>query len=171
MEILIKIIGFAFIPIIISLIMNGITKHNNKEAIKNQTENHIIMRLPRALLWIGCACIAVFGAFSIWTAFSENETATAWVSILFGLFTLPGLALILASVLWKIEIFRDKDYFICRTFIKTHTVRYDECISYKMSRKTLVLNTAKNKFHIEYMATNFDFLLEMLEENNVQAIF
>lgn len=53
MNFFVRIISIALISIGLSLIFSHIEKNNAKEIIKNLTEEHIIIRLPKAYLWIG----------------------------------------------------------------------------------------------------------------------
>ena len=78
------------------------------------------------------------------------------------------------AVIWKIDVFRDKNYFLCRTLpYKHHKIRYGDCVGYRIRKiaKVIVLKTNNKKtFHVDVDAANFDALLDMLQKNNVKEI-
>lgn len=168
MQFFVRIIIPTLIPIILGFLFTNIDKSNSKEIIKNLTREHIVIRLPKAYLWVGCLDISFCVACICSMILFSNETATTWVWIVFILFALLGIVIIWETQFWKIDIYKCEDYFLYRTFfLKTHKVHYSDCISYKCGDHTIVLKTNKKRFYIDTMACNVEFLLTMLTQNKV----
>lgn len=170
MQIFIRAIIPILIPILLGLLLSIIERGNSQEIIRNLTKEHIVIRLPKVYLWIGYLEISFFAACILMTCF-PNNTATAWVRIEFGFFALIGVVIVLKTQIWKIEIFRSKDYFLCRTLpYKTYKIPYSDCLSYKLGTNSLVLKTKKKTLRIDSHATNFEFLLTMLTQHKIKEI-
>lgn len=171
MQIMIRIIIPALIPIVLGILLSNIDKSNSKELINNLTKEHIIIQMPKAYMWVGCLDFSFFATCIVLMACFPNDTATLWVWVLFCLFTLLGVAIVLVTIIWKIEIFRHEDYFLLRTVtLRTHKIQYCECISFKLGTNSLTLKTIKGTFHIDCNATNFEFLMAMLTQHKVKGI-
>lgn len=171
MQIIIRIIIPALIPIVLGILLSYIDKSNDKAMIKNSTKEHIIIRLPKAYMWVGCLDISFFSTCLVLMACFPNDTATLWVWMLFCLFVLFGVAILSVTMIWKIEIFRQETYFLLRTYtFRTRKIQYCDCMSFKLGANSLVLKTCKKTFHIDYKAINFEFLLAMLIQNKVKEI-
>jgi len=148
-----------------------LTQNKVKEKVKVIKDEHIILRLPKIYIWIGCIDILIFSAFLFDVISFPDRTDSLWTGIIFGLFILLGLFLVILSITWRIEIFRHKDYFIYRTcFCKTYIIHYNECIYYKRTDNQIVLKTDKKKFRIDIHAINFEFLSDMLNKYKVKKI-
>lgn len=171
MQIIIRIVISALIPIIIGFLFSFVDKENSKEIEKNLTKEHIVIRLPKAYMWVGCLDISVFAAFICIMTFFPNDTAEAWVKVSFGVFILMGAVLVAATLIWKIEIFRSENYFIYRTLpFKSYKIQYSDCVSYKFVPNTLVLKTKKKTLQIDIHATNLEFMLVMLSQHEIKEI-
>lgn len=168
MQILIRIIIPALIPIILGILLSNIDKSNSKEILKNLTKEHLVIRLPKAYLWVGCLDISFFVTCIFLMTWFPNETAPVWVWILFVLFVFIGIAIVLETQIWKIEIFRNENYFLYRTLpCKMYRTLYSDCVSYRFEANTLVLRTKERTFHIDTHTTNFEFLLAMLTQHKI----
>ena len=171
MQIIIRIIIPAIIPIALGMLLSNIDKSNSKELINNLTNEYIIIRMPKAYMWIGCLDISFFVTCLVLMACFPNGTVTPWVRVLFCLFALLGVAIVLVTTIWKIEIFRHADYFFLRTVaLRTRKIQYCECITFKLGTNFLTLKTSKGTFHIACKATNFAFLMAMLIQHKVKGI-
>lgn len=169
MEIIIRAVISMLISIVIGLLLWSIEGKNKRESIKNMKKEHVILRLPNIFLWAGGICSVFFTALLM---LSYNaESAVIWVKVTFCVFILLGIFLMLMTRIWKIEIFRQKDYFIYRSFFRTREIRYRECQSYKLTAgNLLVIQTGRRKLYLDLRAVNFDVLLIMLEQYNVKNI-
>lgn len=97
-----------------------------------------------------------------------NDTAAVWTWMLFALFALIGVAIVLETQVWRMEIFRSENYFLCRILpYKTYKILYSDCVSYRYRANTLVLRTKERTFRIDTHATNFEFLLAMLTQYKI----
>lgn len=171
MQIVIRIIVPAIIPIILGIVLSNIDRSNSKEVIKSLTKEHIVIRLPKAYLWVGCIDISFFVTGIFLMTWFPNKTVTAWVYILFGLIAFIGIAIVLETQIWKIEIFRHENYFLCRTLpYRTYNILYSDCMSYRFGNNTLVLRTKERTFHIDIHTTNFEFLLAMLAQHKITKV-
>lgn len=168
MQILIRITIPALIPLLLGILLSSIDRRNSKEIIENLTKEHIVIRLPKAYLWVGCLDISFFVTCIFLMAWYPNETASAWVYVLFVLFALLGIVIVLETQIWKIDIFRSENYFLCRTLpFKKYMIRYSDCVSYRFLANTLVLKTRGKTFHIDAHTTNLEFLLAMLTQHKI----
>ncbi len=141
-------------------------KNNWNEKTEN---NQVIVTLPKIYILIGSIDILFFCICIFLSIYKSNGTATLWVWIIFGVFILLGVTIIWVTLIWKIHIFRNKNYFIYRTvFGKTMKVQYNECKEYTLKENTLVLKTNKKRLYIDMFAKNSDIFLLMLRHNNVK---
>ena len=171
MQAVTRIITLVFISLFLVWLSSSIDKGNGQEIIKNLEKEHIVIHLPKAYMWVGCLDVFTFGIFMIFMANDQSGTAVTWVWILFCFFVLLGVFLIAVTKIWKIEIFRHKEYFLYRTaFCRVHKVQYSQCVSYKFKTNNLVLKTEKRTFYVDNKATNFEFLLIMLSQHKVKEI-
>ena len=171
MQIIIRIIIPAIIPIALGILLSNIDKSNSKELFNNLTKEHITIRMPKAYMWVGCLDISFFATCLVLMACFPNGTATPWVWVLFCLFALLGVAIVWVTTIWKVEVFRHEDYFLLRTVtLRTRKIQYCECISFKLGANSLTLKTSMGTFHIDCKATNFEFLMAMLTQHKVKGI-
>ena len=171
MQFLTRITIVVLICAILNLLDFYIEKSNSKKLIDNLTNNHIIIRLPKVYFWIGYIEIGVLSVIIIVSYYISPETVNKGVILLFSLFLMLGIWIVLVTHLWKIEVFRDNDdYFLCRKFFKTKKINYSECIWYKTTANSVVLQTDKRKIYIDNYATNLEFLLAMLTKHKVNKI-
>jgi len=147
---IVRILTPALIAIIVGMVFSSIVKSNDKELLKNLTSEHIIIRSPKAYVWIGCYDVLVSGTLLIWSIFFPNGTEALWADIIFALFLLLGVVMVWVSITCRIDLFRHEDYFLMRTtFFRTHRIQYCDCISYKIGTNYLVLKTDKETLRID----------------------
>lgn len=171
MQILIRIIIPALIPVALGILLSNIDKSNGEEMIKNLTKEHIVIRLPKAYLWVGCIDVLFFVICFSLMIYYPNDTATTWVWILFSFFVLFGVIIIAETQIWRVQIFRRENYFLYRTmFCRNHRIQYKDCVSYKFGTNTLILETEKKTFYVDNKATNIEFLLAALTQHKVKEI-
>ena len=163
---LIRVLIPAIIAVILGVLLLYNKKSSRKEAISNLSKNHVVLKLPTMYLWVGCIDVSVFTAFIFLMYYYPNDTAALWIYVVFGLFELLGIFLVVATLLWRIDVFRDKNFFVYRTsFGKKHTIKYDDCVSRKFKTNAVVLKTYNKTIYIDMNAKNFEFLLAMIDIN------
>lgn len=171
MPFLVWLIVPVLINIVLGVISYNIEKNNEKELIKNLKNEHIVIRHPKAYSWVGYFGILFFSTAILLMVFFPNDTADTWVWVLFSGFVLLSAFLVFATLVWKMEIFKSKDYFFIRTvFCRKYKVQYSDCISYKFRSNSLVLKTNRKTFYVDCFVTNFEFLLAELDKHNVREI-
>lgn len=171
MQFIIRAIIPALIPIILGFFLSHMDRSNRKETIKNITREHIVIRLPKAYLWIGCLDISFFITCLFLMTWFPNDTTTAWVWMVFLLFVLIGAAIVFKTQIWKIDIFRSENYFLYRGWLfRTYRILFSDCVKYRFGANTLILETKERTFHIDTHATNFEFLLAILVQHKVMQI-
>lgn len=167
METIVRIIIPVLISICLAFIINSIKHNNINSLIDNLTSEHIVVKLPSAYLWVGCIDVVVMLFFLICSFFSEYRGL--FVGIVFSLLAILGFVIIFATLVWKIDVFRNKDYFIYRSvFLKTHKIQYSDCIWYKFGTHDFILKTSRTIIRIDSNSINFEFLLAMLEQHNIE---
>lgn len=168
MQGVIYVVISVLISMALSLLLSEINRRNREEIVKNLTEEHIVIRLPRTYFWVGCIDVLGFSTFLFLMSYYDNGTSPAWTKAVFGFFVLIGIWIVIKTQIWKIEIFRSKDYFIYQLAPwRVYSVLYRECEYYRYSRDALVLKTKERTLRIELNATNLAFLTAMLTKNGV----
>ncbi len=171
MQIMVRIITPILIAIVVWFLFSRIDKRNGEELIKNLTSEHVVIHLPKAYLWVGFLVVAVFSTFGFIMFFFPNGTEAWWVWILFSLFIIGGFYIILEALFFKIEIFKDEDYFVYRDFlVKTQKIYYCDCISYKCTENAFVIKTKRKKISLDIHTVNIEFLKAMLSKKSVKEI-
>lgn len=166
-----RLLSSISIPIIITMMLLLIQKLNSKELQKNLTKEHIVIRLSKVYLWIGLLGIVVLSTFCLIMFFFPNDTTTWWVWMIFIFFILLGFCLVCSTLIFKIDIYRNKDYFLYRNiFLKTRKIYYYECIHYRCTQHDVIIKTEKKKITVDRNAVNVEFLIAMLHENRVTKI-
>ena len=154
---------------ILSILFVYIRKNNKSESTEELSDNHIVVTLPKMYLVIGCIDILFFGICIFLSILKPNGTATVWVWIEFGIFMLLGAVIVWVTVIWKIDIFRNENYFIYRTaFGNVLKIRYDECKQYELKENTMILKTVQKNLYMDMFAKNSDVFLSILRQNNVK---
>lgn len=161
------------VPILTSAVLcwlaSRIFDTNLKEMMKNKDKEHIIVHLPKQYIWVGCFGTAVPLACIVLGCFFPNDSFDLWVGIGFGFFMLLGLGLIFITLVWKIDVYRNCDYFVYKSvLLKKKCVSYEECEFYINGTNTLKIKTGSKTFRIDNKATNLYFLIEMLNMNHVR---
>ena len=170
-ENIIQIISPTILSIVLAAVDSSIDKANHKELIKNLGKEHIVMRLPKAYIWIGCLSFAFPATCLVLMFCFPNDTVTPWVICGFGLLALTGIGFVLGRILWRIEIFRYKNYILLRTrTLKPRELQYRDCKSFHLGTNYLKLKTNIGTFYIDCSATNFEILVEMLTQNRVKQV-
>ena len=175
MQTLIRVLTSLFlcdaIAIAIGLLKTYISRSNRKEMLKSESNEHIIIRHPQIYIWIACVCIALFGALLIWIYFFPNDTVTVWVFAGFGVFVLMGNYLILVTLIFKIDIYKSKDYFLYRNILfRTYKIRYCDCVSYERKYNDFVVKTTGKTLRLDCDSTNIDYLISMLKQYEVKEL-
>ena len=166
-----SILAPILISLTVGLLYSKIYERKCKSVIENLNNDHIVVRLPKALFWIGCLGTMVFATAIVLMTLFPNDTASLWVYILFSAFILLGIYLMAIGIIWKVEIFKQEDYFIYRSiFFRTYKIRYADCISYKCTNNTVELITKNRTLHIDTIATNFEFFMAMLKKNKIKEL-
>ena len=161
-------IVFSLIQIILFLMFYYIGKNNDKEILKNIDKEHVIIKYPKAYIWVGIVDI-LFCSICIYFLIYPNKIFMpvgkylGLLLLLFGLFDLLGLAIFLNALMWRIDIFKSEDYFLYRSLFKTYKIKYDDCLWYKYEHFNSKIKTTKQTIHIEIGITNLEYLLAMLE--------
>ena len=170
-QIAISILAPIFISLAVGLLYSKIYQRNCKSVIENLNNEHIIIRLPKAVFLVGCICTTVFATVIVLMTLFPNDTVALWVYVIFIFFVLLGVYLMTIAIIWKMEVFRNEDYFIYRSvFFRTYKINYADCISYKCTKNTVELITTNRTFHIDTIATNYEFFMAMLKKYKVKEI-
>jgi hypothetical protein len=155
------VVGIAgVIALVINLILNKVFKENNAEIIESIKNEHVIIHLPRNYKWIYLMFLSVF-LFNF----------VFWKGIGSGFFVLIGIYKVLEIYLWRIHIYSNDDYFIYVSSLgKKYKVYYSEIINYKDGRYYFEIKTSSKVFKIDSKATNFPYLITMLQKHEVNEV-
>ena len=164
---------FSAIPIILGVILKIIEKEHEQELATKNNNEFFVVRSPKIYRWIGLIDIYFFlMLFCSRLLYNHiNNNINWWDYPLCGVFILLGCAIVIQTISWKIDVFRERDCFYYRTFFfRKYTVFYKDCIYYKINQRTstLVLKTKNKKFYIDTHAINYDYFLDMLMRHKVK---
>ena len=167
-DVIIRVVITVLIVISLDLLLAIILRTKDDAKIKNSSEEHIVIRLPKAYLWIGLICFAFFAMFFTFAITSGQENSY-WVCPSFALFALMGLFIAVETKIWKIEIFRNYDFFIYRTaFLRTYKIFYSDCKGFKLNDNYLTLKTHNKTFLIDRHSMDSEFFQEMLSRYKIK---
>lgn len=171
MGFLTRMFAMALTGIVIGWIGIYIFEKNSKELINSLKQEHVVLHLPSIFFWVGFLDIIFCSTCLFIMFFFPNGTEAWWVWTEFILFILLGLALVLKTLIFKIDVYKNKDYFVYRSvFVKTRKIYYCECISYQCTQYDLIVKTGKKKITIDIHTVNVEFLMGMLGKNKVKQI-
>lgn len=171
MDFLFRIIPLTLIAISIFLIRIYMMNKSTKELLKTWQQEHVVLRFPSIFFWIGFLDVFFFSACLFIMFFFPNGTEAWWVWTEFILFILVGFYLMSYVLLFKIDVYRSKDYFVYRNlFSRTRKIYYHECVSYQCTEHDLIVKTGKKKITIDIHTINVEVLMGMLGKNKVRQI-
>lgn len=165
-----RFITFALIQIAVYVIIYFISKEKDDEIIKSIKNEHIIIRTPRLFLLVGIIGISVCTTFIFLMLFYPNGTEAWWVFIIFGSGDLLGMYIISNTLIWKIEVFRNENYFLYRKSpFKTYKIKYEDCLYFQenINKGVLIVKTNKKTVTANMLFTNYECLPAMLIKNGV----
>lgn len=171
-----RIIAYALIPIVLYVIFYFVDKQNDKKTIKNIEKEHIIIRTSNTFLWIGIIGTLIFSIFILFTIFPNNIFSPIgknmwWVLLILCFFELLGIYIVFNTLVWKIEIFQTKDYFLYKPLFKTYKIKYEDCLWFIIKDNgVLVIKTNTKTVNANTFFTNYEFLLTMLVKHGVKEI-
>lgn len=165
-----RLVTYIIMNLAVALFIFFVAKSNEKAAKKSKGQKHIIIRTPRTFLWVGIFACVVMSAFLYCMIFYPNGTEQWWVFVIFGAFDLLGIYIIVNTLVWRIDIFKQEDYFLYRpTLFKTHKIKYEDCISYSVKDDSvIIIKTNKKTVTANLIFTNCNALQSMLIKYNIK---
>lgn len=162
---LVRTLTFISVFIIVIILATCVFNSNYRSIIGNLTKNHIVLRLPKQYMWVGCFGTIVIMMWLIIMSCYPNDTTTVWVYLLFIMFMSAGLVLIIAYRRWRIVFSRDQDTFIyCSILGKVYKFSFSECQLCQRKNNHIRLVVSKKTIYIDAMVTNLDFFLSKLSK-------
>ena len=166
----VKIISAIATTIVLGVLLSFIMKSNEKESLKSQNAEHIVVHLPKAYMWVGVIVVLFLSIFLFWATVSPIVVnMDIWTYVIFCIFILMGLVLVVEPFIWKIHIFQHEDYFLYTTgFGRTYKVQYADIVYYKDGENTLTLRIKHKRFFVDNKATNYGYLHTMILQKGVK---
>lgn len=174
---IVRILGFALIPIILHGIVSLIMRENDKEAAFNPRKERIVVRPPKVLGWVAVIGMLFFTALLFFAACSLPNTPASpavlliILTVFIFLLDLLGAWLLWVTLIWQVEVFRREDFFILRDYWgRRHKIHYADCTSYQYRyhhQEIIVRNRIKN-FTISYLLVNVGILIAALQQHHVK---
>lgn len=172
MKTLISIFVPALIIIIVRWCLLSIKARSLNEALDNAKKKHVVIHLPKAFFWIGFVESIFFVCFMVLGTTCPNifdNKINIWFYLLFSCLSLFGLLIMLATKIWKIDVYKKEDYFIYRSFLGSrYTIYYSDCISYIDGNNVFILKTRQKKFYIDSYSENLEFLVYQLNIHHIK---
>lgn len=164
-QMLIRLFTVIVVFITVSVLAAYIFRSNRRSIINNLTKNHIVLRLPKQYMWVGCIGTIVFIVWIIMMYSHPNDTAATWVYLLFVSFMLGGAAFVVAYCRWYIEFFRNQDFFTYRSILgRASVISFNECQACQWKGNHIRLVTSRKTIYIDTMVTNLEFFLSELSK-------
>ena len=141
---------FFLTPLIIGLVM-GILKHQlNKSTQQVSKEPRVTVHLPRYYAFIGIVETLFFIAIPLGRLLLPEIVVGGpfWAACLvFSPYIIMGLSITIATLVWKIQVTRDEDYFLYTTFFgRIYKIYYKDITYYKFGISTTLVRTVKKGF-------------------------
>lgn len=163
--IIVRLIATILVNLVLFVLFFLIEKRNAKIQLENIEKEQIIVKLPRAYLWLGCVSAMVSVLFSFFVPSREGVEFLLKCVVVIGFFFM-GILLSAGVLVWRIDVYTNKDFFLYRTvFGRKYKIFYSECKFNGFDSSTLKLRAKNKKFYIDIKAENFQYFYEMLEEN------
>jgi hypothetical protein len=119
------------------------------EVISNLGKDHIIVHLPKVYMWVGLACATFFAILLVSSQYFFTETRSTFTDLGFSMFTLLGLLIFVPAFVWRIDVYKSRDYFLIRnSFWITKKVEYSDITGFSRNDINLSIITKKRKIKI-----------------------
>ena len=171
MAFIIRVLSLGLIPIVLQLIFFSIYKINVKELIKNLSAEQVVLRLPKAYMWILIIGILFSGALFLMAVFSPDKKGMGWLyfgCLFVGIFC---AFFALYTLTWKLECFRNEDFFIYRPlFGKGRKIFYHDVEFYRIETSGtggIIIKTKTGRITLDPHVTNKEFFLAVLSKHGV----
>ena len=171
MKLFISIFVPALIIVLVRILLIMIEERSIIKSTENAKKEHVVIHLPKAFFWIGFIEFAFFICFMVFGTTFPNvfKNINIWYYLIFSCFSLLGLLLVLATKVWKIDVYENEDYFIYRSFLgNRYTVYYNDCLNYIDGNNAFILNTKLKKFYIDSFSENLELLIYQLNIHHVK---
>jgi len=162
---IIRIVVEAIFDFLFSSLLNK----KNKKHEENIDIYNFEVRQSAGTLLIGIIC-AIFFSFLIALAkFTNNETATIWVYLIFSFFTFMGILLMIYYKMWKLKVENNQiSYFPFFGRNKFFTVDSITKVR-KKEEKIIVFSGDKELFSVESSCRGFDALIARLKKERINV--
>ena len=167
---IIHVLSLGLIPIALQLIFCSIYKSNTKELLKNLSAERFVLRLPKAYMWVFIVGALTNGIFLLIMEFFPNGTEAGWVYAIFSIFGIFCAFFALYTLTWKLECFRNEDFFIYRPlFGKGRKIFYRDVEFYRIETISsgIIIKTKTGRFTLDPNVTNMEFFLAALSKHGV----
>lgn len=176
-SLIIRMVGFALIPVLVCGLLCLAKRENEKEA--GACAERIIIRPPKAMRLAAAVdmlfCMAVLILVTLFPHGTQSVPFTGadspMVFLIFSLFSLLGACLLHAALVWRVEVFPDEDFFILRDCLGRRTrIRYADCTSYQYrhrGQEILVRNRVKD-FTVGCFLINHEALIAAMQRYRVK---
>ena len=167
---IVRLLGLLLIPIIISLLFFLIDNENDKKIISNVQKEHIVIKAPKAFPFLFVIAIPLCIYCTI-MAYQQNDVFSL---LFFGLLVLFCMFFLLYFLIWKIDFYKDKDYFIYHTiFQKAQKIYYSDCERFVWNKRedSFKIKTKSGKsFYVSVYANNYEDLRVEMIQSKVREI-
>ncbi len=167
---IVRLLGLLLITIIISLVFFLVDNENNKKIISNVPKEHVVIKAPKTFPFLFVIAIPLCIYCTI-MAYQQNDVFSL---LFFCLLVLFCIAFLLYFLIWKIDYYKNKDYFIYHTiFQKAQKIYYSECERFVWSKRgdSFKIKTKSGKsFYVSVYANNYEDLRVKMIQSKVREI-
>lgn len=160
---------YIIIAMVVGAIYTLIMQYNAKELLSSANKQDITVHLPGFFGWVGASDIIFSLAAIILMSIFPNDTCSIWVYVVFCMVVFLGILILLASLVWKIHIYKDLDYLVYITFFgRSYKILYSDITYFKPTNNTVFIKVNRKTFFVDRQATNIEILFEMFRKYRVK---
>ena len=166
----VQLLSLTLIPIIISILFFTVDKENDKKILLNTKRDYIVIKAPKAfpILFVIAIPLCIYCTIM---AYQQNDVFSI---LFFGLLVLFCIVFLLYFLIWKIDFYKSKDYFVYHTiFRKAQKIYYSDCEKFIWNRQgdSFKIKTKSGKsFYVSMYANNYEDLRVKMLQSKVKEI-
>ena len=154
----------------VCLLFYLIKKSGDREVAPLLTKGYIVVRHQKIYFWIGVSSMAFWSFLLYHSIFVQNGSEEWWVFLCIVSADLLSILYTINAIMWRIYVFKNKNFFIYRSWFKTYKIKYSNCLWYKAKGSFVVIKTGYHTILFEKTILSSGHLLAMLRRYRIKRI-
>lgn len=163
-------IAYPLIVALSTLILYSSLESNFRKEMRDIQKPHVVMKFPSAFIAVFVTGFFLFAAFSILAA--KQSDLIGLLGML--MFALPSLLLSIYCLAFRIDFYRDKDYFMYKSLLKKKTkINYFDCekLEWDKDKESFKIKTYDGKsFYVPDCVNCFEDLRVKMIQSKVKEV-